>query len=65
VVSKKKVSELVTDCAFRYDRLKMSETLDAIKEVTFHYATRAGITISVQDITVPPPRRRSWKSRKP
>ncbi len=54
VVSKKEVSELVTDCASRYDRLKMSETLDAIKEVTFHYATRAGITISVQDITVPP-----------
>ena len=54
VVSKKKMTELVTDCAERYDAMKMSETLDAIKGSTFHYATRAGITISVQDITVPP-----------
>jgi len=53
-VNKAALSRIVTDCAERYDTVKIAETLDAIKEVTFHFATRAGITISVKDITVPP-----------
>jgi DNA-directed RNA polymerase subunit beta' len=53
-VNKTVLSRIVTECAERYDTVKIAETLDAIKEITFHYSTKAGITISIQDITVPP-----------
>ena len=45
--------ELVADC---YRVLGPGETahlVDAIKQVGFHYATRGGMTISIDDITVP------------
>ncbi len=45
--------ELVSDC---YRLLGPAETallVDGIKSVGFHYATRGGMTIAVEDITVP------------
>ncbi|OFW58543.1 MAG: DNA-directed RNA polymerase subunit beta' [Candidatus Solincola sediminis] len=53
-VNKSNLQHIVTDVAHRYDTVKTAEILDNIKRVGFHFATRAGITISVQDITVPP-----------
>ncbi len=53
-INKSNLQHIVTDIASRYDTLKTSEILDNIKRTGFHFATRAGITISVQDITVPP-----------
>jgi len=53
-VNKTNLQRIVTDVANRYDTAKTAEILDNIKRIGFHYATRAGITISVQDITVPP-----------
>ena len=32
----------------------VEETLDNLKNLGFHYATRAGVTIGVEDVTVPP-----------
>ncbi len=52
-VSKGNLQRIVTEVASRYDTAKTAEILDNIKRIGFHYATRAGITISVQDITVP------------
>ncbi|MFW6113613.1 MAG: DNA-directed RNA polymerase subunit beta', partial [Actinomycetota bacterium] len=52
-VNKGVLSHMVTDVATRYDTARTSEVLDNIKQMGFHYATRAGITISIQDITVP------------
>jgi DNA-directed RNA polymerase subunit beta' len=53
-VNKSNLQHIVTDIATRYDTVKTSEILDNIKRAGFHFATVAGITISVQDITVPP-----------
>ncbi len=53
-INKTSLQQIVTDVAIRYDTAKTAEILDNIKRVGFHFATRAGITISVQDITVPP-----------
>jgi DNA-directed RNA polymerase subunit beta' len=53
-INKSNLQHIVTDIANRYDTVKTAEILDNIKRVGFHFATRAGITISVQDITVPP-----------
>src|SRR6187401_435023 len=46
--------ELVSDC---YRLLGSNETahlVDGIKQIGFHYATRGGMTIAMDDITVPP-----------
>jgi DNA-directed RNA polymerase subunit beta' len=52
-VNKNVISRIVTEVANSYDTLETAEILDNIKRIGFHYATKAGITISVQDITVP------------
>ncbi len=41
------VAKLVADCCDRYPEAKVGPILDAIKYSGFHYATRAGLTISV------------------
>ena len=43
-----------TTTVHRYDRATVEETLDNLKNLGFHYATRAGVTIGVEDVTVPP-----------
>ncbi|OPX84433.1 MAG: DNA-directed RNA polymerase subunit beta' [Pelotomaculum sp. PtaB.Bin104] len=53
VADKKVLSKIVDDC---YRRLGFSATtslLDGIKKLGFTFATKAGITIGVQDITIP------------
>jgi DNA-directed RNA polymerase subunit beta' len=47
------ISKLVNDCCDRYSTAKVEPILDAIKATGFHYATRAGLTISVWDATIP------------
>ncbi len=53
VMNKKALSDLV---ALAYEKLGQEQTvqlLDSIKELGFKYATRAGITVSVDDMLVP------------
>lgn len=47
------VSALVNDCCDRYSTAEVEPILDAIKHSGFHYATRAGLTISVWDAAIP------------
>ncbi len=53
-VNKGVLQRIVTEVAERYDTVQTAEILDNIKNIGFHYATKAGITIAVSDITVPP-----------
>ncbi|MFM7719255.1 MAG: DNA-directed RNA polymerase subunit beta' [Actinomycetota bacterium] len=48
------IGRLVDTCVRRYDRKTVEEVLDGLKEVGFHWATRAGVTIGVEDVTTPP-----------
>jgi DNA-directed RNA polymerase subunit beta' len=48
------VGRLVDACVHRYDRTQVEEILDNLKNVGFHYATRAGVTLGVEDVTTPP-----------
>jgi len=53
VVDKKILSRIVDDC---YRKLGFSATtklLDGIKKLGFTFATRAGVTIGIRDITIP------------
>ncbi|MDR2587188.1 MAG: DNA-directed RNA polymerase subunit beta', partial [Coriobacteriales bacterium] len=53
-MNKKETARLVEDCCNRYTVSQMPEILDGLKAIGFHYATRAGVTVSVYDATVPP-----------
>ncbi len=53
-VLKSDIARLVDEVVHRYDRAATEEVLDNLKNLGFHYATRAGVSIGVEDVTVPP-----------
>ena len=50
---KKDMGKLVNECTDRYPLAKVEPILDAIKYAGFHFATRAGLTVSVWDAVIP------------
>jgi DNA-directed RNA polymerase subunit beta' len=52
-IDKKGIGRIVETVSARYPSVKVSQTLDAIKRLGFHYATRAGVTVSVYDAAIP------------
>ena len=54
VVNKKEIGRLIEECSNRYDVSDMPDILDGLKNAGYHYATKAGITVSVFDATMPP-----------
>ena len=50
---KSDISALVNDCCDRYPLADVEPILDAIKATGFHYATVAGLTVSVWDAVIP------------
>ena len=52
-MKKKDVGLLVNDCCDKYPMSQVEIVLDGLKSVGFHYATRAGLTISVWDAVIP------------
>jgi DNA-directed RNA polymerase subunit beta' len=53
VVKKKEMAALIDRAAHLYDKADLAKILDAVKDVGFSYATRAGVTIGLQDVTTP------------
>ena len=53
-VTKKELGAIVNDLAERYPKVQVAATLDALKAAGFHWATRAGITIAIDDVVTPP-----------
>ena len=53
-VDKKVLGGIVNDLAERYPKVQVAATLDALKEAGFHWATRSGVTISIEDVVTPP-----------
>ncbi len=52
-MNKEEIGDLVEQCATRYKLSEMPPILDGLKEMGFHYATKAGITVSVYDAAIP------------
>jgi DNA-directed RNA polymerase subunit beta' len=52
-MAKGDIAKLVNDCCDRYSTAEVEPILDAIKSTGFHYATKAGLTISVWDAVIP------------
>ncbi len=53
-LKKKNVNQMVSDLVEAYGAAAVAQVLDAFKDLGFHYATQAGITISKNDIVSPP-----------
>ncbi len=54
VIDRGELGKLVGRCARTHSVAKTAEILDQIKRMGFHFATRSGTTIAIDDITVPP-----------
>ena len=52
-LDKKKLKELVAEVYAQLGPEGTAEVVDKIKEIGFQYATRSGLTIAIDDITVP------------
>jgi DNA-directed RNA polymerase subunit beta' len=53
-LKKRDVNDIVGDLVENYGAPAVSLVLDSFKELGFHYATEAGITISKNDVVAPP-----------
>jgi DNA-directed RNA polymerase subunit beta' len=53
VVKKKELASLIDLCARIYNKKELAEILDAVKSIGFSYATKAGVTIGLEDVTTP------------
>ncbi len=53
-ISKRELGAIVNDLAERYPKVQVAATLDALKETGFRWATRSGVTISIEDVVTPP-----------
>lgn len=54
VIDKKVVAEIIGECYRRNGFEVTARMLDGIKTLGFKYATKAGITVGVTDVTIPP-----------
>ncbi len=53
-MNKTEISRLVEQVCNTYSLSEIPPILDGLKDAGFHYATRAGVTVSVYDATIPP-----------
>jgi DNA-directed RNA polymerase subunit beta' len=53
-VGKKQLSTIVNELAETYPKVDVAAALDALKDAGFHWATRAGVTIAIEDVVAPP-----------
>ncbi len=53
-LDKKRISKLFLEVYEKYGTAVTSELADSLKSLGFRFATKAGVTISIADLTVPP-----------
>ena len=51
------IGSIVEQLAANYPKAVVAESLDAIKDLGFRFATRSGLTISIDDVKTPPDKR--------
>ena len=54
LVGKKQLKKILEKCINTHGATKTAETLDAVKAMGYKYSTRAAMTVSISDMTVPP-----------
>ena len=53
-VGRSSSSVIVNSLAETYPKVTVAAALDALKDAGFHWATRAGVTIGIEDVVAPP-----------
>jgi DNA-directed RNA polymerase subunit beta' len=53
LLKKKGLGQLVNFCYLRYGLAKTVEMLDSLKDLGFHYATKSGVSIDIDDLIIP------------
>jgi DNA-directed RNA polymerase subunit beta' len=53
-VGRKQLTTIVNELAETYPKVEVATALDALKDAGFHWATRAGVTIAIEDVIAPP-----------
>jgi len=53
-MKKENLKQVIADCFKEYGRVRTVELADEIKRLGFSYATKAGITVAISDVIVPP-----------
>ena len=53
-VDKKVLGTTVNRLSEMYPKIEVAETLDQLKSLGFHWASRSGVTISISDVVAPP-----------
>ena len=54
VVDKKRLGQIINDLTEKYPKIQVAQILDLLKELGFRWATRSGVTISIDDVVEPP-----------
>src|SRR5438874_455734 len=57
-MDRKALKALIADCHRRLGPAATTALVDGIKSVGFHYATLAGLTIGIDDVAIPPSKRK-------
>ncbi|MFL6173657.1 MAG: DNA-directed RNA polymerase subunit beta', partial [Marmoricola sp.] len=52
-VGKNQLGKIVNDLAERYSKVEVANSLDALKDTGFTWATRSGVTVSIEDVVSP------------
>jgi DNA-directed RNA polymerase subunit beta' len=52
-LGKKEITQIIEKCAEHFGTTQLGTILDSVKALGFEYATRAGITIAVDDVKIP------------
>ena len=53
-VGKRQLTVIVNSLAETYPKVEVAAALDNLKDAGFHWATRAGVTIAIEDVVAPP-----------
>ena len=53
-VGKKQLTVIVNALAETYPKVQVATALDNLKDAGFHWATRSGVTIGIEDVVAPP-----------
>ncbi|MEM6352746.1 MAG: DNA-directed RNA polymerase subunit beta'', partial [Cyanobacteria bacterium P01_D01_bin.14] len=62
IIDKKQLKKLISWSFSNYGTARTAQMADHIKDLGFKYATRAGVSISVEDLQVPPSKRELLES---
>ncbi len=54
LVDRRALTIIVNSLAETYPKVDVATALDALKDAGFHWATRAGVTIGIEDVVAPP-----------